>query len=99
MLASHRKDRTRPSRNDRQKMRHSKRRLEVERSSGWLHNYRRMLVRHEYDSHPYDGFIPLACAVIAIGQLCNEMPVTCLTIFAAVSTISALNAIHGEAAE
>jgi transposase len=68
LLAPHRKNRTKPSRNDGRKMRRYKRRYVVERTFGWLHSYRRLLVRHEYYPFIYDGFLHLACALIAIGQ-------------------------------
>ena len=68
LLAPHRKNRTRPSRNDGRKMRRYKRRYVVERTFGWLHSYRRLLVRHEYYPFIYDGFLHLACALIAVGQ-------------------------------
>lgn len=68
LLAPHRKNRTRPSRNDGRKMRRYKRRYVVERTFGWLHSYRRLLVRHEYYPFIYDGFLYLACALIAVGQ-------------------------------
>jgi len=68
LLAPHRKNRKRPSRNDGRKMRRYKRRYVVERTFGWLHSYRRLLVRHEYYPFIYDGFLHLACALIAIGQ-------------------------------
>lgn len=69
LLAPHRRNRKRPSRNDGRKMRRYKRRYVVERTFGWLHSYRRLLVRHEYYSHLYDGFVYLACAIIAVGRL------------------------------
>ena len=68
LLAPHRKNRTRPSRNDGRKMRRYRRRYVVERTFAWMHSYRRLLVRHEYYSFIYDGFLHLACALIAIGQ-------------------------------
>jgi transposase len=68
LLAPHRKNRTRPARNDGRKMRRYKRRFVVERTFSWIHSYRRLLVRHEYYSHLYDGFVYLARALIAIGQ-------------------------------
>jgi transposase len=40
----------------------------VERTFGWLHRYRRLRVRHEYYPFIYDGFLHLACALIAVGQ-------------------------------
>lgn len=69
LLAPHRKNRTRPSRNDGRRMRRYKRRYVVERTFGWLHSYRRLLVRHEFYPFIYDGFLHLACALIAIGRL------------------------------
>lgn len=68
LLAPHRKNRTRPPRDDGRKMRRYKRRYVVERTFAWMHSYRRLLVRHEYYSFIYDGFLHLACALIAIGQ-------------------------------
>lgn len=68
LLAPHRKNRTRPGRNDGRKMRRYKRRYVVERTFAWMHSYRRLLVRHEYYSFIYDGFLHLACALIAIGR-------------------------------
>lgn len=68
LLAPHRKNRTRPSRNDGLRMRRYKRRYVVERTFGWLHSYRRLLARHEFYPFIYDGFIFLACALIAIGR-------------------------------
>jgi len=68
LLAPHRKNRKRPSRNDGRRMRRYRRRYVVERTFGWLHSYRRLLVRHEYYPFIYDGFMYLACALIAIGQ-------------------------------
>lgn len=68
LLAPHRKNRKKPPRNDGRRMRRYKRRYVVERTFGWLHSYRRLIVRHEYYSFIYDGFMHLACALIAIGQ-------------------------------
>ena len=68
LLAPHRKNRTKPSRNDGRRMRRYKRRYVVERTFGWLHSYRRLLVRHEYYPFNYDGFMYLACALIAVGR-------------------------------
>jgi transposase len=69
LLAPHRKNRKRPSRNDGRRMRRYKRRYVVERTFGWLHSYRRLLVRHEWYAHLYDGFLHLACALIAVGKI------------------------------
>ena len=68
LLAPHRRNRTQPSRNDGRRMRRYKRRYVVERTFGWLHSYRRLLVRHEWYAHLFDGFLHLACALIAVGK-------------------------------
>ena len=68
LLAPHRKNRKRPSRNDGRRMRRYERRFVVERTFAWLHSYRRLLVRHEYYAFIYDGLLHLACAIIAVGR-------------------------------
>ncbi len=69
LLAPHRRNRTRPRRNDGRRMRRSKRRYVAERTFGWRHRYRRSLARHEWHAHLYDGFLHLACALIAVGKI------------------------------
>jgi transposase len=68
LLAPHRKNRKRPGRNDGRRMRRYRRRYIVERTFGWLHSFRRLLVRHEYYTFIYDGFLHLACALLAISR-------------------------------
>ena len=68
LLAPHRKNRKRPSRNDGRRMRRYRRRYIVDRTFGWLHSYRRLPVRHEYYAFLYDGFLHLARALIAISE-------------------------------
>jgi transposase len=68
LLAPHRRGRNRPSRSDGRRMRRYRRRYIVERTFGWLHSYRRLLVRHEFYAHLYDGFLHRACALIAVGK-------------------------------
>ena len=69
LVAPHRRNRRRPSRNDGRRMRRYRRRYVVERTFGWLHSDRRLLVRHEWYAHLYDGFLHLACALIAVGKI------------------------------
>jgi transposase len=66
LLAPHRRNRTRPPTNDGRRMRRYRRRYVVERTFGWLHSYRRVVVRHEWYSFIHQGFIHLACALIAL---------------------------------
>ena len=69
LLAPHRRNRRRPSRNDGRRTRRHCRRYIVDRTFGWLHNCRWLVVRHEHSVHLYDGFLHLACAPIAVGKI------------------------------
>jgi len=69
LLAPHRRNRTQASRNDGRRMRRYRRRYLVERTNAWLHSYRRVIVRYEWWSYLYHGFVHLACAFIAVGRL------------------------------
>ncbi|HVK09402.1 MAG TPA: transposase [Gemmataceae bacterium] len=68
LLSPHRKNRTKPRTNDGRRMRRYKRRWKVERTFAWLHGFRRVLVRHEYYSYIYDGFVHLALAFITLSK-------------------------------
>ena len=61
LICPHRKNRKRPATQDGRALRRWKRRYRVERSISWLFNCRRLLVRHEYWSHLFAGFVQLAC--------------------------------------
>jgi transposase len=69
LLAPHRRNRTQASRNDNRRMRRYRRRYLVERTNAWLHSYRRVIVRYEWWSYLYHGFVHLACAFIALARL------------------------------
>ena len=69
LIAPHRKNRKRPSRNDGRRMRRSKRRFVVERTFAWVQSFRRVATRSEYRVDLYDGFVSLACAFIALSKL------------------------------
>jgi IS5 family transposase len=66
LVAPHRRNRKRPSRNDGRLMRRYKRRYLVERTNAWIHSFRRVIVRYEWWSYLYHGFVCLACAFIAL---------------------------------
>lgn len=68
LLAPHRRNRTKPSRNDGRRMRRYRRRFVVERTFGWLHSFRRVMVRQEWWPHLHMGFVYIACALIALGR-------------------------------
>lgn len=69
LLAPHRKNRRRPSRNDGRRRRRFRRRWVVERTFAWLHSYRRVVTRYDKMVHMHDGFTRLACAFIALNRL------------------------------
>ena len=68
LLAPHRKNRTRPSRNDGRRMRRYKRRWKVERTFAWLGNFRRLVVRYEHKLSMYQAFFHVACLLITLRQ-------------------------------
>ena len=69
LIAPHRKDRTKPTRNDGRRMRRYRRRFVVERTFAWVQSFRRVATRYEDLCHLYDGFVALACAFIALSKL------------------------------
>jgi transposase len=69
LIAPHRANRKRPSRNDGRRMRRYKRRFIVERTFAWVQSFRRVATRYEYLCHLYVGFVSLACAFIALSKL------------------------------
>jgi|SRR6266404_1490354 len=70
MIAPNKKNR----RADRQKqdgrtLRRFARRWKIERLFAWLYNFRRLVVRYEYKSENYLGFLRLACVMILLRHL------------------------------
>jgi len=70
MIAPHRQSR-RADRvtQDGRPLRRFKRRWKVERLFAWLYNFRSLVVRYEYHSQNYFGFIQLACIMILLRHL------------------------------
>lgn len=68
LLSPHRDNRAKPSTNDGRRMRRYDRRWKIERTIGWLHSFRRLLVRHEYYSFVFDGFVHLGLALICLSK-------------------------------
>jgi transposase len=66
LICPHRRGRTKPPRQDGRKLRRYRHRWIIERTIGWLGNFRRLIVRHEYYSHLYQAFLHLACALICL---------------------------------
>jgi len=69
LISPHRKNRTKPSRNDGRRLRRYKRRYVIERTNAWLHGFRRLANRWEYYPFIYHGFVRLACSIIALARL------------------------------
>ena len=66
LVCPHRRGRVRPRTQDGRKLRRYRRRWKIERTISWISSFRRLVVRHEYYSHLYQGFIHLACIMICL---------------------------------
>jgi transposase len=66
LVCPHRRGRVRPNTQDGRKLRRYRRRWKIERTISWIGSYRRLMVRHEYYSFIYQGFIHLACILICL---------------------------------
>jgi transposase len=62
----HRRNRTRPSRNDGRRLRRYARRWKVERTNAWLHCYRGLAVRWAYYPFLYNGLVYLSFIHLAL---------------------------------
>lgn len=69
LITPHRKNRVRPKKQDGRKLRRYRRRWTIERTVSWLHDFRRLVVRHEFYSSIYHGFAKLASIVMAVRRL------------------------------
>lgn len=66
LVCPHRRNRRRPPLQDGRKLRRYRHRWKIERTFAWLGNFRRLLVRHEYYSFIYQGFMHLAFIMICL---------------------------------
>lgn len=66
LICPHRRNRKRPKRQDGRKLRRYRRRWKIERSISWLQHFRRLVVRYDYHAYIFEGFVQLACILIAI---------------------------------
>ncbi|MEO1497408.1 MAG: transposase [Planctomycetota bacterium] len=69
LISPHRRNRVRQKKQDGRKLRRYRRRWKIERTVSWLHDFRRLVVRHEFYSSIYHGFAKLACLVMAVRRL------------------------------
>ena len=68
LICPHRRGRKRKARQDGRTLRRYRHRWIVERTIGWLFNYRRLITRHEYYPHLFEGFVKLACLMIMLNK-------------------------------
>jgi transposase len=66
LVCPHRRGRVKPKTQDGRKLRRYRRRWKIERTISWIGSFRRLLVRHEYYSFIYQGFLHLACILICL---------------------------------
>jgi transposase len=66
LIAPHRRNRTRPPTQDGRPLRRYKRRWKVERLFAWLHNFRRLITRHERHAENFLAFLQLGCMCILL---------------------------------
>jgi IS5 family transposase len=62
----HRKNRTRPTRNDGRRLRRYRHRWKIERTNAWLHCYRAVAVRWAYYPFLYTGLVHLSFIHLAL---------------------------------
>jgi transposase len=66
LICPHRRGRVRPATQDGRPLRRFRRRWIIERTIGWLHNFRRLVTRYEYYSFLFHSFAKLACMMIVL---------------------------------
>lgn len=66
LISPHRRNRTRPKRQDGRPLRRYRKRWIVERSIAWLGNFRRLVVRYDRLLSMYSGFFHVACLLITL---------------------------------
>ena len=68
LICPHRSNRTKPPTQDGRAFRRYRRRWKVERSIGWLQNYRRLVTHYEYHADLFHGFVQLGCLIVVLGR-------------------------------
>lgn len=68
LICPHKSNRVKPPTQDGRKLRRYKRRWKMERAIAWLGNFRRLVVRYEYNIRMYQAFFHVACLLITLRQ-------------------------------
>ncbi len=66
LIAPHRFNRTKSASQDGRPLRRYRKRWKIERLFAWLHNFRRISMRHDYKIENYLGFVHLGCILILL---------------------------------
>jgi transposase len=66
LICPHRSNRKKAPTQDGRKLRRYRRRWKIERSIGWLQNFRRLVTRYEHYAHLFHGFVQLACLMVVM---------------------------------
>lgn len=69
LIAPHKSNRKRERTQDGRPLRRDARRWTIERFFAWLHNFRRIKTRYEYNPLNYLGMVQLGCALILLRYL------------------------------
>jgi len=69
LICPHKKNRVRPPTQDGRALRRYRRRWIVERTIGWLGNYRRLVVRYDRSLQIYRAFFHIACFMIVLRRV------------------------------
>ena len=69
LICPHRRNRIKPKMQDGRKLRRYRRRWKIERTIGWISNFRRLVVRYEHEIKVFQAFVHLACLMITLRQL------------------------------
>ncbi len=69
LICPHRKGRIRPATQDGRKLRRYRRRWIIERTIGWLGNFRRLVVRYDRSLRIYRAFFHIACFMIVLRRV------------------------------
>lgn len=72
-IIPHRANRKRPPQQDGRELRRYRRRWVIERTIGWIGNFRRLTVRWDRLMQTYGGFFHMACALITLRKLLKVM--------------------------
>ena len=69
LICPHKKNRVRPATQDGRALRRYRRRWIVERTIGWLGNFRRLVVRYDHSLRIYGAFFHIACFMIVLRRV------------------------------